>query len=82
MLLFLSQNIYCQVYAKGITVNTGAQLITNGAVQLVINNAAFVNNGTFSESLSTVKLSGNVDTTQSYFGGNTTTFYNLSTYNG
>lgn len=49
-----------------------------GDAKLVVNNAAFVNQGNFAEGQGTVKLTGIVDTTISFVGGNTTTFYNLS----
>ncbi len=65
-------------YGQGITINAGSCLVMNGSVQMVINNGAFVNNGRFSESKSTVKFSGNSDTTIAYIGGNTSTFYNLT----
>lgn len=66
-----------KIDAQSITINQRSHLVMNGAVSLVVNNAAFINNGNFSEGKSTVILSGNTDTTQSYVNGNTTTFYNL-----
>ncbi|MDB5275620.1 MAG: type sorting protein [Ferruginibacter sp.] len=67
------------VNAQKLTINTGGSLVLNGTVSLVINNAAFQNNGTFAAGASTVVFAGSTDTTTAYVGGNTTsTFNNLS----
>ena len=65
--------------AQQITINPRSSLILNGTVSLVINNAAFQNNGTFSAGASTVNFSGQNDTLVSYVSGiNASTFNNLS----
>ena len=65
--------------AQQITINQRSQLVMNGNVHLVVNNAAFSNNGTFSASSSTVKFSGYGDTTKTFVSGtNATTFNNLT----
>lgn len=65
--------------AQQIKINQRSHLVMNGNVQLVVNNAAFNNNGNFAASNSTVVITGNTDTTISYVGGtNATTFNNLS----
>ena len=65
--------------AQQITINPRSNLILNGSVSLIINNAAFQNNGTFSAGGSTVNFSGHNDTLVSYVSGNnTSTFNNLS----
>src|SRR5438045_3187449 len=65
--------------AQGITINPRSSLVMNGDITMVINNAPLKNNGVFTASTSTVKFSGNTDTTASYVAGTkTTTFHNLS----
>ncbi|MEP7107660.1 MAG: T9SS type A sorting domain-containing protein [Ferruginibacter sp.] len=62
-----------------ITINKGSNLILNGNVSLVVNNAAFQNNGTFVAGNGTVDFSGNNDTVLSHVSGySVTTFNNLS----
>lgn len=66
-------------YAQQIVINPRSSMVLNGNVSLVINNAAFQNNGTFAAGESTVNFSGHNDTTISYVSGkNSTTFNNLS----
>src|SRR5688572_1412450 len=65
--------------AQRITISPGAQLVLNGNVSLVINNAAFQNNGQFSAGSSTVSFRGHHDTSKSFVSGtSSTTFNNLS----
>ncbi len=67
------------VSAQQIVINPRSNLILNGNVALVVNNAAFQNNGTFSAGKSTVTFSGYTDTLTSYVSGsNPTVFNNLS----
>ncbi len=67
------------VNGQGITINPRSSLVMNGNVSMVINNAALKNNGSFTASTSTVKFTGNTDTTNAHVDGNNlTTFYNLS----
>ncbi len=65
--------------AQEITIYPRSNMVLNGSVSLVINNAAFKNNGTFAAGNSTVNFSGHNDTSVSYLSGsNSTTFNNLS----
>ncbi len=65
--------------SQQITINPRSSLVLNGNVSLVVNNAAFQNNGTFVAGASTVSFSGHNDTLISYVSGsNQTTFNNLS----
>ncbi|MEP7108396.1 MAG: T9SS type A sorting domain-containing protein [Ferruginibacter sp.] len=82
--LYLGCSTFCfmaslQVHAQGITINPRSNLVMNGNIMLVINNAPLINNGTFTASTSTVKFSGYTDTVSSFVAGSkTTTFHNLS----
>ena len=65
--------------AQYITIYPGSNLVLNGNVSLVINNASLINYGTFTAGTSTVDFTGNGDTLLSYVSGiNTTSFNNLS----
>jgi hypothetical protein len=79
-LMLIITGAFCNaVNAQKITINSGSSLVLNGSVSLVINNAAFQNNGTFAAGASTVVFAGSNDTTTSYVDGNTaSTFNNLS----
>lgn len=69
----------CVINAQQISINQGSHIVMNGNVSLVINNAAFKNDGNFSAGTGTVKFSGSNDTSGSYLSGiNNTTFYNLT----
>ena len=77
LLLFLLPAI---TFSQSITVGARSHLVMNDAVSLVVKDAAFINNGNFTESVSTVKFTGYADTVKSYLSGsNPTTFYNLTT---
>ncbi len=65
--------------AQEIKMYSGINLVLNGNVNLVLNNIAFKNNGTFTAGTSTVSFTGNADTTSAYLSGtNSTRFNNLS----
>ena len=65
--------------AQRLTISSGGHLVLNGNVSLVINNAAFQNNGQFSAGGSTVSFRGHHDTSKSFVSGtSSTTFNNLS----
>ncbi|MBL0359078.1 MAG: T9SS type A sorting domain-containing protein [Chitinophagaceae bacterium] len=67
------------LHAQQITINQRSHIVMNGNVSLVINNAAFKNNGNFTAGTGTVAFSGNNDTATSYVdGSNNTVFYNLT----
>lgn len=67
-------------FCQQLTINPRSSLVLNGNVTLVINNAAFANNGSFEAGNSTVVFSGHADTaTASYISGSDkTTFNNLT----
>jgi Secretion system C-terminal sorting domain len=71
-------NVYfCK--AQELKIYPGANMVMNGNVYLVVNNTAFKNNGTFSESTSKVVFKGNLDTNKAYISGTTNTkFYDLT----
>jgi hypothetical protein len=78
-LLIIIGTLFNAANAQQITINPRSSLILNGSVSLIINNAAFQNNGTFSAGGSTVNFSGQNDTLVSYVSGNNaSTFNNLS----
>lgn len=65
--------------AQQIKIYPGSNLVLNGNVSLVINNASLINHGTFTAGTSTVDFTGNGDTLLSYVSGlNSTSFNNLS----
>ncbi len=67
------------IQAQSITVNPRSQLIMNGAVFLVVKNAALINNGTVLDDLGTVQFNGHKDSSFSYVAGTqATTLYNLT----
>ena len=67
------------IQAQSITVNPRSQLIMNGAVFLVVKNAALINNGTVSDDLGTVQFNGHKDSSFSYVTGTQATIlYNLT----
>ncbi|MDB5202314.1 MAG: type sorting protein [Ferruginibacter sp.] len=71
-----------QIQAQEVVISAGAYMVANGRPSLVINNAALKNSGTFTAAQSTVRFSGNSDTTISFISGSSkTTFYNLITNN-
>lgn len=67
------------IQAQSIIVNPRSHLIMNGAVYLVVKNAALINNGRVSDDLGTVQFNGHKDTSVSYLSGTqATTLYNLT----
>ncbi|MEP7142744.1 MAG: T9SS type A sorting domain-containing protein [Ferruginibacter sp.] len=65
--------------AQQIIITPGTNLILNGNVSLVLNNAALQNDGAFAAGTSTVNFIGHKDSSASYIAGSsTTTFNNLS----
>ncbi len=68
-------------FAQEVKMYTGCKMVLDSNVFVVFNNTAFKNDGTFVQSLSTVKFTGNADTTQEYLGGTSTTTFNNLTVN-
>ncbi|MES2431955.1 MAG: T9SS type A sorting domain-containing protein [Bacteroidota bacterium] len=67
------------VFSQSLTIGARSFLVMNGTSSLVTKDAAFINNGSFSEGKGTVKFTGYADTTTTYLGGtSSTTFYNLT----
>ena len=87
-LIFLNKGLFffiiicgwcVKLQAQEITITPGTNLVLNGSVFLVVNNAALKNNGAFVASASTVNFCGHRDTLISYLAGtSSTTFNNLS----
>lgn len=66
-------------WVQGITTGTGGYLVINGTARLVLNNAGFTNNGTFTAGSGEVIFTGNTATANSFIGGTASTgFYNLT----
>jgi len=64
--------------AQGIKIQSGAQLVQNGNVKLVLNNSGLTNNGTFIPGTGAVVFSGNGALTSSFItGSSATAFYDL-----
>jgi hypothetical protein len=61
--------------AQYIIINPRSQLIMNGAVYLVVKNAALINNGIIADSLGTVQFNGHKDTAFSYLSGTQATIH-------
>ncbi|MEO7767665.1 MAG: T9SS type A sorting domain-containing protein, partial [Ferruginibacter sp.] len=79
LIVLIIGGIQSPLVAQQIAIGKRSALVLNGNVSLVINNAAFQNNGNFAAGSSTVKLTGHNDTTVSYVTGTqSTTFNNLS----
>ncbi|MGB3008330.1 MAG: hypothetical protein WBC06_17575, partial [Chitinophagaceae bacterium] len=65
--------------SQGIVNTPGTKIVTNSNAKIVLNNAGFENNGTFSSGNSEVVFSGSTATANSYIGGSaSTSFYNLT----
>ena len=76
--LFLSLSWTHGFSQKYFIISDGNLNIT-GAVDIVLNNTQFINNGSFSDNAGTVHVIGNASDAQSALGGDSTTvFYNLT----
>ncbi len=66
-------------WAQGITTSAGGYLVISGTAKLVLNNAGFANNGTFTAGSGEVIFTGNSTTANSFISGTASTgFYNLT----
>jgi hypothetical protein len=70
--------ILCAALLKAQEVNmyTGCNMVLDGNVYVVLNNTAFKNNGSFTAGTSTVKFTGDTDTTVAYIAGSSNTVFN------
>ena len=75
---FLSFIIFLSpvLYGQQLLIGPQSNMVLNGDVSLVMNNAALKNNGTFTAGTSTVNFSGHHDTLKSYISGSSTTVFN------
>src|SRR4051812_409747 len=65
--------------AQEMKIYPGCTMTLSGNINVVVNNAAFKNNGSFNAGNSTVLFTGSTDTTISYISGTSNTrFNNLS----
>lgn len=65
--------------AQGIINTSGANLVVNGAVSIVVNDGGFTNDGTFTKSTGSVVFTGSTATANSFIAGTAATdFYNLT----
>jgi hypothetical protein len=69
------------VNAQGIYIGAGANLVANGNVKIVLNNAGLVTNGNFTAGQSNVIFSGTTNSIQPFVGGNSTASFNDVTIN-
>jgi hypothetical protein len=69
------------VNAQGIYIGAGANLVANGNVKIVLNNAGLVTNGNFAAGQSNVIFSGTTSSIQPSVGGNSTASFNDVTIN-
>ncbi len=66
-------------YAQEFKMYSGVNLVMNGNIYFVVNNASFKNNGIFTASTSKVSFTGNTDTSIAYISGTSNTrFYDLT----
>lgn len=66
-------------HGQGISISSGTNLVSNGNVHLVINNAGLKNDGTFTAGNSTLSFTGNTGTSNSFISGSgTVNLYNLT----
>ncbi|MFZ4058665.1 MAG: T9SS type A sorting domain-containing protein [Ferruginibacter sp.] len=84
MLLLLMFTFSTTTSAQQILIQQRSNLVMKGNVHLVVHNAAFTNNGTFVAAQSTVKFTGNSDTTAAHIAGTAVSNFNnlsVSKYN-
>ncbi len=65
-------------HAQGLVITSGAKLVANGDVKLVLNDAGITSNGTIIPSTSTFIFSGSSAGTSFVAGSATSSFYNLT----
>jgi hypothetical protein len=72
----LTLSVCCtHLFAQGLTISNGSNVVVNGAANIVINNGGFSNSGTFSPGESAVIFIGPAVTSIS--GSSTSSFYNF-----
>jgi Secretion system C-terminal sorting domain len=69
------------LYSQGTLKINGANLVTSGSVNIVLDNTNWQNDGTFTPSSSTVHIKGNTAQAQSSIGGTSATTFNNLTVN-
>lgn len=79
--IFLMIIISLPSFAQKIQISTGAHLVMKGRPFLVMNNAAFTNNGIFVSDSGTVKISGDADSSIAYIDGTGSNQFNNLTIN-
>jgi len=78
LLLMIACMIPGLLYAQGIIITSGANLVVNGNANLVINDGGFNNGGTFVPGTGTVTFTGTASSSVTTIGGaSTLNFYNL-----
>ena len=76
VLLCFGTKLFCQQI-----INNGGTIVMSGAAYMVVNNASFINNGTFTPSTSTVLFTGTTAYNVGTSSTSNTNFYNLSNAN-
>ena len=62
-------------WGQGMIIRPGTHLVAKGSPTLVVRNGSFINQGSFDPALSTVVMSGHVDSTRAFVDG-VSTFFN------
>jgi hypothetical protein len=66
------------LHAQGIQLTPGANMVINGRIKLILNNAGFTTNGNFNAGQSTIVFTGDTTTAHSLLGGSVaTSFYHV-----
>jgi hypothetical protein len=78
LVLMISCIAFQAAMAQGLTVTSGANLVVNGNVNLIVKDGGFNNSGTFIPGTGTVTFSGTAASTVTTIGGSSTfSFYNI-----
>ena len=76
VIIFFSTKLFAQQI-----INNGGTIVMSGAAYMVVNNASFINNGTFTPSTSTVSFTGTTAYSVGTTASSATNFYNLTNTN-